>query len=304
MQLHLADIFLGRLYCLAAWFCFTIGMFFIKRSRIDAVNMNVIRGLGDLALMHVQAKATKKPTFVSWKHSNWALFRTIFGSVSIVAMALASKLIKLSVYSVIGRLQTIVLTFLGIYFLGNKFDYRIILVVCVSLFGVSLVIAPTLYGFPPGKHGDLSLDWTPAEIAGCLLCIVNLVSESFSFIILTKMSGLVGPAQSIYFLNLGICWSNSILLSLSPRPFQFYWEEVPLYLGCIFSYHLGQIFYTESARKEKNVGIQGILQSSVVIYSLLIDILILGATVSLPNIAGCLIVICSSIYAILIREKK
>lgn len=304
MHIQVADLILGRFYCLAAAFFFTICLYFIRECKVSAINVNMIRGIGDILIVYFQARIQKKKLFDNWKCCQWSLFRTVFGSISIVGLAIASKLIKISIYAVICRLQGVLLTFLGIIYLGNKFDYRIVIAAFVCLFGVTLVIAPSIYGFKPGRGGDLSLTWTLTEIIGVIMSLVVVFAESFSLLILTKASGFVNSVQSIQFLNIGICLLNGFILLWNPTGFEFHWNEVPYYLGVIFGYWFGQIAYTESAKREKNVGIQGILQSSSVIYALLIDVAIFGVKVSGPNMVGCLIVVVSSIYAVMLREHK
>jgi len=243
----------------------------------------------------------KQKIFEDWKLMNMCLARTAFGVITVLMINVGSKLVTLSVFSVITRLQTIILTFLGIYFLGNKFDYRIILAAGISLIGVILVVAPSLFGLSPGKNGGLELKWTFSEVVGVVCAFIYSITDSCAYIVLTIAAGKASMVQAVIALNIGISLSNGLILMASGQSLQLYWEDAPYYLMIIVGYYLGQVFFTISAKCEPHVGVQAVIQSTFVIFSLLIDVFLMGNAVSIPNYIGCALVTGSSIWAVLLR---
>lgn len=80
----------------------------------------------------------------------------------------------------------------------------------LSLLGVILVVSPGLLGLGGGK--GLDLDWTPGEILGVICGFVFVLSDSLSYIMLTKMAGKMSMYQVLFYLNIGITISNGLVM--------------------------------------------------------------------------------------------
>lgn len=297
--MQLEDKTKGRLYGCTAMLIFTFCIHWIKQCRSPPSTTALLRGIGDILLVLAHTQIKKESLFDNWTGVNVCLLRALFGSITVFSINVGSKLVKISVFSVITRLQTVLMTFLGIYFLGNKFSSKVVIAGGLSLLGVTLVVAPGLLGL--GSGSGLELNWTPAEIVGVICAFVFVVSDSLSYIVLTLMAGKVSMYQVVFYLNIGITLSNGLMMIFKGEHLILYWSDIPYYLCIICGYYFGQLIFTIGAKLEPNVGVQAVLQSMFVIYSLLIDVFLVGNSVSLVNYVGCGIVTASSIWAVLLR---
>lgn len=101
-----------------------------------------------------------------------------------------------------------------------------------------------------------------------------------------------------------------------------YWSDAFYYIAIILGFYFGQLVFTIGARHEPNVGVQAVLQSTFVLYSLkiirkvkffsanlflksfyslLIDVFMAGNSVSLINYVGCAVVTVASVWAVLLK---
>lgn len=294
---------LGRVYALGTQLTYVCSLFILKMCRTDALSLAFYRGMGCCMIVYAISKYKGFSLFVSWDHVGLSSMRSLFGASSIMCAFIANKLVNISVITVVTRLQTIVLTLMGVVLLNNPFDVKILLAGFMSILGVVLVVSPSVLGLAGDSDRGLELQWTIGEILGVLLSVGFVITNSFSYIVLSSAAGRVSIYHLVFYLNMGVCLISSVMMVVRGAHVEYVVEETVYYILMIIGLFVSQMMFSESARLEKNVGVQAVLQSSSVIYSIFIDVAIMGNSVSVVNVVGVIIVICTSVYAVNISHR-
>ena len=294
----------GRILSTLAVLSFTILMFCIKSCKAKPLSLAMYRAVGNVIIINIHSKVSSIDLFVCWENLYWCLLRSSIGGFAILTCNYGPQLISISLFFVVSRLQTIVLTMMGVVFLGNAFSWKILLVGLITMFGVVLVLAPELLGLRFDGDKGIELTWTPEEILGIMMSIAFIFTDSGAYTVLSRASGKVSSTQSIFYLNLGLVFVTAILMIMSGYVMEFYLDEVWKYVLLAVGYYIGQQCFSIGANLEKNMGVLAVIQSLSVVFSLSIDILFCDYHVSIVNIIGSVIVVSSSAYTIVLYNKS
>src|SRR3990167_7775280 len=86
-------------------------------------------------------------------------------------MMVSNKLLNISVYSVLSRMNTFGVILLSVVYLKREFTWRPIVLGTISVIGVTLIICPSVWGFDTGDNRGLEFRWTSSEILGLFTSI-------------------------------------------------------------------------------------------------------------------------------------
>jgi len=293
----------ARLYAVLCSICFSVALFAVKVCETDALSAVWIRGIGCLILSIWQVRSAGESLYPGPEKMALALLRVLFLSFGIGIAFIATRLISMTVWAILARFQMLALLIATIVFFGIKFDVRVVYTGILSFFGATLVIAPSLYGFesPPGQTFELT--WTTSEIIGLGLLVIWLVVDTVAYTLMTKISSTITNGQGNVMLNCGLCLMSGVMILFRDGKFNFYWHEIHIYAFFIVVYFLGSSLLFESSKAEKDMGILSVLNCSFLITSLILEMIFYKTQFTLPNFCGCVMVIFSSVWAVMLRSQ-
>jgi len=295
---------IARLYGVASSMFFALALFFVKRCRTHAFSALWIRGLGTLILSAIQVFSAKEIVYPGKQLLNLVLLRSLATGLGIACAFIAVKLLSITIWAIICRFQTISFLITSILMFGFKFDIRVVFAAGISFFGAILVMAPSIFGFTPRPGESLELTFTPSELLGLFIGFVWLFIDLTAFILMVKMAGQVSSALANYWLGIILCITSGLMVFTKDGMFTFYLDEIPYYIAYNVCYFLAFTLLFESTKVEKNMGLQAVLSCFFLITSLFLEMIFLNASVTVPNIVGCILVIASSIWAVTIRTQS
>lgn len=293
----------ARVYNFVACIIYALALFFIKRCHSPPMTISFMRGSLNIVFTLIQQYFTKEDYFKGWSSMDWSLTRSVFAMCPTILAIYIVKYIKISVFAILTRLQMIIVFFLGIYFLGTRFDARILLATGVSILGVVLVIAPGVLGLGQSDKDNLNLSFTTEELFGLFLFLFWLLTDSTTIIITSKVMGLVTVSQSVVHMNMIITLVSGIGLLFSPTGLSFNTDDILNYVLIALCYYIGQMLVSESFRVEKNPSILTVIGCNYPISCLLLDVLFIGTRPSTANLLGCAIVTGSSMWAVFLKSQ-
>ena len=162
-----------------------------------------------------------------------------------------------------------------------------------------MVICPGVLGFTTSGQNSLSLDWTASEILGIILTLIYMVLDTAEYALILKMSGNVNPAQINIYANIGVCILNGLFL-VGDHQTRFFVSDIWNYLDIGLSFYFANVLYIESSAMESDMSIQATIQTSIALFSVLFDVAFLHVSLSIPNIFGCLLIIGSTLWVVLL----
>jgi len=263
-----------------------------------------MRGLFTTLFAYAVGRVRGEVFFDGYANHRMAVRRAFFGSISSIFINAATKMVKLSVFTVVSRAKGLIYIYLGVIILGNKFSWTTVAIGVVSIFGITLVVSPGIYGFEDSKgNQDLSLSWSFTEILGLGSTFCFMIMDSLTSIALISMAGSVGFHQAVLILHIGITLIHGAILSMCAGPITYQLKETLIFIPMVLCFYVGHIFFNEGCRLEKNAGIIGVLQTTIALFSMILECIFMGARVSLINAVGCLIVFTTSCWAVFLKEK-
>lgn len=294
---------IARAYGAISCLCFAVALFTIKICKTDSLSALWIRGFGGLFLSVWQIKSAGESVYPGSQKLFMTVLRSLCLTTAICITFIGVKLISITVWAILNRFQMITLYVASIFFMGIKFDKRVVYAAIISFFGATLVMAPSLYGFEalPGKSFELA--WTATDILGVGLAMLWLLVDTTGFTIMTKISGGVSTGQSNFLLNIFLCFAAGLMIVIRDGKFAVYWDEVHYYILFVSCYFLGASLQFESSKVEKNMGIQAVLTCFFLLGSLFLEVFFLDTKLTLPNLCGCALVIGSSAWAVMLRSE-
>ena len=205
-----------------------------------------------------------------------------------MTITISNKLISASVFAVFGRMKTFALIVLGMIMLGNKVSLKVWGLAITSIFGITLVVSPGIYGFADEK--GLKISWTPLEIVGLITTMVFLLCDSMQSVLMIRMAGSISPHQSIFWIYVVAALMNGLLLGATPFQKTYKWFEYLYALPFALIFYFGAIMYNQGGKYEKNSGVMALITVIVAPISMAIIVLVFGQAVTLINVVGCLVV--------------
>ena len=295
----------ARIFAILSAIFYAQGLFFVKRCTLTDVHTVIIfRSITNAMMSVMHGKANGVKLFVGWQSSNGLIIRGCFAIMASAGSMLATQYLTLSVFGVFTRLEMMTLMITGILFMGNKFDINVLVTILLCIFGLTLVIAPSLYGL--GEKEDLSLKWNYNDFVGLGLATIWLIGDTTQIAITTKI--LVGGSttvfHAVFYQSLILLIFIALLVIYNGVPVIYYWGDLFNYFGVSISMYLGTYLAAESYRVEKDLGVQTILESPYAIAFFFYDAVFFGTEISAANWFGCFLVVASALWAVYLAHRK
>lgn len=208
----------------------------------------------------------------------------------------STKLLPITVYSILSRLNVFAVFIINLAFMKEAFRWRPLILAIISFFGISLVVNPSMWGLGSENQSGIEFHWTTPELLGILTVTCHLAANGFGRAFSSKIANDVGVAQSVFFLNLFLAFLYSFFLIFTPIDWK--WQEWPNYLGVSFGTWIYQLLFVDSMRREPDPTIIALIQSSVILFTMAIDVYLLDTKISVVNIIGALIVAATTVASI------
>lgn len=282
---------IGRLEAILSSFLGSFTFYFIKVSPLPANQIGYIRALVNLPILLVMSKLTNDPIFGDWERVVKCCTRGLMGMIGNYLMMMSNKLLNITVFSMLSRFNVFGVILLNVLMLGNAFKWLTLLMAVLSVVGVTLVVAPGVLGFSSGGSG-LEFKGTPEEYLGLLTAAGFIAASSFTRVFISSISNDVGLTQSIFFLNMFFCNFCGFISQWNPMELPYPPIKEAVIVG--FLTFIGQIFYTDSMRREPDPSVLAVIQMSGIIFNMSLDFLLLGTQISLINVIGALLVMIST----------
>lgn len=125
----------GRLLVLLSCLIFSLGYFFIKLVHYGPIDTGFMRGLFTTLFAYAVGRVRGEVFFDGYANHRMAVRRAFFGSISSIFINAATKMVKLSVFTVVSRAKGLIYIYLGVIILGNKFSWTTVAIGVVSIFG-------------------------------------------------------------------------------------------------------------------------------------------------------------------------
>lgn len=294
----------ARIFSVLSAVTFATGLMFVKLcKKTDVKAIIILRGIFNFILVYAHSTATKVPVFTDWQTASALLLRGVFCIMAIGGSFLITRFLKLAVFGVFTRLESIVLMLMGVLLMKNKFDWKIAVAVLLSIVGVTLVIAPSIFGFESTQQEDLSLQWNYQDIIGLLIGIVWMTGDVGQIILMAKiLVGDISTQATIFFQCMTLVWFAGVWTICTETTQEFYLEEAWYYVGVIVSFYIAIFSLAESLRVEKNLGIQTVLESPYAISCFLFEAIIFQSGISFANWLGGLLVTACAVWSVLLAQ--
>lgn len=290
-MLGISNPMLGRIEALLSAVLMSFTFYFVKASPYSASQIGFIRGIINLAILYTQSVVMKIPLFGDWVKLEKCCSRGFLGMIANYLMMISNKLLSISVYSVLSRMNIFGIIFLDVIYLHHNFKWITLLMALTSVVGVTLVVAPSTVGLGSGE-GGLEFRGTPQEYLGLLTACGFIGTNSMLRVFTSSISNDVGIVQSTFFFNAFLSVFCGFFLLWDPL------ELPPMQVKeavcvALLTYVIQLLFMDANAR-EQDPSIIAIIQTSVILFSMTVDFFLFGTILSLPNIAGALLVMIST----------
>src|SRR3990167_2246654 len=136
-------------------------------------------------------------------------------------MMVSNKLLSISVYSVLSRMNTFGVILLSVVYLKREFTWRPLVLGTISVIGVTLIICPSVWGFDTGDNRGLEFRWTSSEILGLFTSIGFILANGGARTFTSKVSNDISVVQSVFYLNLFLGLFFSIVVIWEPIEYDF-----------------------------------------------------------------------------------
>lgn len=250
-----------------------------------------------LVLNYIWARYKKRNLTVEPKYRGLLFFRCIVGTLGVNIQFYAMSKMVLTDAVVIIMTSPIFTFFLGAIFLKEKINRVDLLAGITSFLGVMFVTRPAFL-FP----SDTDTKEAPPLAIYC--AIGGSVTSAVVYILLRRLSKVDCLVAIHYFFAFGTCTSIMTLLILGVSitvPLE------PLFLFALFGSgffsFIGQIFVTKGFQLEQ-AGIASVMRYFDVVFIVVMDVLVLGETVSLLSLLGAGIIMAGVSMIVLRRARE
>jgi drug/metabolite transporter (DMT)-like permease len=155
-----------------------------------------------------------------------------------------------------------------------------------------------MYGFDTSDNKGLEFTWTSSEILGLFTSIGFILANGSARTFASKVSNEISVVQSVFYLNLFLCLFFSVVVIWEPIEYDFKNEWIN-YLGMGAGLYGYQLLFTDSMRREPDPSMISIIQTSLIIFTMMIDVFLMGSSINAYNIVGAIIVAITTILAML-----
>lgn len=227
------------------------------------------------------------------------IIRGFLASVSATLYYLSARSTPIEVFSVIARLNAILVAFFNFFILGHKVKPSVIAACFLAFTGLYLILDPKLMILSGKKfQGDVTL-------FGFIMCLSYLLSISISRIYLIKVSNLLTNFNNIFYVNMALLifgCLNSVISNEKIFDEQFFELKnfFVVILNSVSSFFV-QYCMASAFRLEKDGTKVNLLVNSQILISYFIDIVFLKSEFVFLRVCGAILVL-SCIFFILINK--
>lgn len=199
------------------------------------------------------------------------------------------NLLPITVYSIMSRMNVFSIFFVNVFYFKQPFEWKFLLLSLATLFGITLVVCPYIYGINSEVTGPgLEFDFTNIpQIVGFSMAMANIIANGFN------EGADVGVLQSVFMVNMFLTLLSCFLIIYDPIIWK--WSEVRNYIGVSIGTWVYQVLYVESMKRLPDSHIVALIQTTVIIFSMIIDYWVMGIMVHGINMIGSLLIIITTI---------
>lgn len=234
------------------------------------------------------------------------LIRGFVGSINAVLTYACMKLLTLSVFSILTRTSIFLAILYARIFLKENLNGKVVLLGLMAFLGIILIIDPKAIGLDlyEEEESEMLFRGSREEWHGVFLAflLVNGMAFLRTFLRILTTDYNISILQNIFWMHFGLLhWC--VLLNFED-PFIFKFGEILNYLIISISSGCYQYFLVEATRYEKNPAVILIIQSLLVVLSYAIDVLAFGKEFGLWNLSGSVLVVTTSVLALVYRDDN
>lgn len=198
------------------------------------------------------------------------------------------NLLPITIYSIMTRLNVFSIYFVNVLYFKQPWEWKFFFMSVVGLFGITLVVCPFIYGFDSSTTGPaLQFGFTIPEIVGFIIVMANIIANGFN------EGADVGVLQSVFLVNFFLTLLSCFFILYDPIIWK--WDEVQNYIGISIGTWIYQMLYVDAMKKLPDSHTVALIQTTVIIFSMMIDYWVMGITVSYINTIGSIIIILTSV---------
>lgn len=197
------------------------------------------------------------------------------------------NLLPITIYSIMTRLNVFSVYFVNVFYFKQPWEWKFFILSLIGLFGITLVVCPYIYGFQSDITGPaLEFGFTIPEIVGFAIVMANIIANGFN------EGADVGVLQSVFMVNLFLTLLSCF--SMMYDPIDWKWSEWKNYMGISFGTWVYQMLYVDAMRRIPDSHIVALIQTTVIIFSMMIDYWVMDIGVSFINAVGAFIIVLTS----------
>lgn len=316
----------GYIYTLVFAFCSSCASIFIKLSvSLTGSENSTIRYLVQLIIMSSIILIKKESFFGPKEQRLWLIARGLVGSSSVILGYFALKYIDPSDYSTLNNCSVIVTAIMARIFLKEKLTSFHLIATILSLCGIFFILRPPFL-FSIEKQTNLTNGSSLAAYSnqtshldttiGVILVVLSALSLGITHVIIKKLCivkvhysvvsfypALIGIPTSlvislILFLSEGT--HQNLKAELTRLPMDIFFSIVAALLGSVALIWLNMALDLEDANRF------AIIKTTDVLFSFLLQFLILNIKIDLLGVIGALFILTSTygIYLVKLVEEK
>ena len=279
---------IGRVEALGATILLAFMYYTVQVSSHSAAQLAEIRSIINCGMLGLIALAKKYDFYVNKTSLNQCLVRGFWAMLSIAFNMQCNKLLSITVFSILSRLNTFGVIFLSVFYMGKDFTWKPVVLALVSFLGVTLVVCPSIYGLGSRDAKGIEFKGTPSEYLGLFTAFMFIATNSMGRVWSSKIANDVGICQSVFYLNLCLGLLYSIVVGFDPIEWKS--SEWANYLLIGVGNLIYQIIFVDSMKRESDPNVTAIIQSSLIIFTMTIDYFLIGEHISVVNVIGASIV--------------
>lgn len=224
--------------------------------------------------------------------------RGLIGFSILMGMYTTFKYIPLGEGMVLLFMSPIWAFIMGKIILKEHFKVIDIILCIVTLFGVYLIFNPNVFG-ETTENDDRIYD---NKKIGIILALTTSLIRAFSMVLVRSLSGKVDVISINQFQYVFSSVLGAVALLFLGNIYRYsLWDYFLLFLlgffGC-FGQYLGA-----RSLKFENPGIVGTLGNVTILFSFIYDCIILNSKFEIFSVVGCILIIISTIFTLLINKK-
>lgn len=308
-ELKQMESFAGKLYTksIARLFGFVMilsycGMIIVsKQTKHKAADLGFIRGVSYLLFGLFYRKLSGEPFYVrEGRTMELFMARGIVGALTFAIEINANKLLSSAIFAVICRMKVFFMLILSSLFSAEYVDFRMLLLTITAFFGICLVMDPSIFGFPTTSDpNSIRIIGLKRELVGILYCILYMILSSIARTVMYYATMPMTSTQAFFFIGLFNILNNSLIIFF--EPIQWRLDELHTYFLVSFlsiGFLYGFCIFLEY---ETNMNVFIMIQTSIVFFTFVIDVVFFGHTFNYYNVTGALMVMGSAGLVLLIH---